>query len=273
MVYVVTFSQTIYFAHQPTSLPCIQTYTQTILQTLLHPTYLPNPYIPTLHTYIPTLPLQTYKTLHTCPIPAYLYYTYNHYTPLCIPALSLHTSSKSRQSYGAIAFCPWGNTMYCVLAKLLHLNLISLLRTSCRRKGCWIPTKICNSGRLYNHYCTVCGVLTTVKSTWWREFCSKFRPSWCNIATKLRTGEFVLCGGFAAIRQTTNKQTNEPATVITSELQCFVVWLNCVTNEKQLCFERPGWWTQVSPPSLYTVLAQSPQDSRAFSKRASLFHL
>jgi len=27
-----------------------------------------------------------------------------------------------------------------------------LLRASCRRKGCWIPTKICNSGRLLNHY-------------------------------------------------------------------------------------------------------------------------
>jgi len=68
-----------------------------------------------LHTYIPTLPLQTYKTLHTCPIPAYLHYTYNHYTLLCIPALSLHTSSKSRQSDGAVAFCLWGNTMCCEL--------------------------------------------------------------------------------------------------------------------------------------------------------------
>jgi len=113
MVYIATFSQTIYFAHQPTSLPYIQTYTQTILQTHLHPTYLPDPYIPTLHTYIPTLHLQTYKTLHTCPIPAYLHYTYNHYTLLCIPALSLHTSSKSRQSDGVVAFCPWGNTVCC----------------------------------------------------------------------------------------------------------------------------------------------------------------
>jgi len=37
-------------------------------------------------------------------------------------------------------------------AKWLHFNLISLLRASCRRKGCWIPTKMCNSGRLLNHH-------------------------------------------------------------------------------------------------------------------------
>ena len=97
MVYIATFSHTIYFAHQPTSLPYIKTYTQTILQTHLHPTYLPDPYIPTLHTYIPTLPLQTYETLHTCTIPAYIHYTYNHYTLLCIPALSLHTPRAGSQ--------------------------------------------------------------------------------------------------------------------------------------------------------------------------------
>jgi len=36
--------------------------------------------------------------------------------------------------------------------KLVHLNLIRLFRASYGRKGCWIPTKICNSGRLHNHY-------------------------------------------------------------------------------------------------------------------------
>jgi len=104
----------IYFAHQPTSLPYIQTYLfLIILQTHLHPTHLPHPYIPTRLTYIPTLPPQTYKTLHTCPIPVYLHYNYNHYTLLCIPALSSHTSSKSRQSDGAVAFCPCGITVSC----------------------------------------------------------------------------------------------------------------------------------------------------------------
>jgi len=154
MVYIATFWQTIYFAHQPISLSYIQPYTQTILQKHLHPTHLPDPYIPTLHTYIPTLTLQTYKTLHTCTIPSYIHYTYNHYTLLCIPALSLHTSSKSRQSDDAVAFLPVREyyVLRILLAKLLHLNLISLLRASCGRKGCWIPTKICNSGRLHDHY-------------------------------------------------------------------------------------------------------------------------
>jgi len=55
--------------------------------------------------YIPTLPLQTHKTLHTYPVPTYLHYSYNHYTLLCMPGLSLHTSSKSRQSDGAVQFC------------------------------------------------------------------------------------------------------------------------------------------------------------------------
>jgi len=40
-----------------------------------------------------------------------------------------------------------------LLVNLFHLKSISLLRASCRRKGCWLPTKICNSGRLHNHYC------------------------------------------------------------------------------------------------------------------------
>jgi len=71
MVYIATFSQTIYFAYQPTSLPYTQTYTQAILQTHLHHTYLPDPYIPALHTYIPTLPYKPTKPY--------------------IPALSLHT--------------------------------------------------------------------------------------------------------------------------------------------------------------------------------------
>jgi len=40
-----------------------------------------------------------------------------------------------------------------LLAKLLHVILIDLLRAYWRRKCYWIPTKICNSGRLHNHYC------------------------------------------------------------------------------------------------------------------------
>jgi len=100
---------------------CAPAYIPT-LPTNLHtnnPTNAPTPYIPTRPLYTYTTYLHTYKTqqtckpLHTCPIPAYLHYTYNHYTLLCIPALWLHTSSKSRQSHGAVAFCPWGNTMCC----------------------------------------------------------------------------------------------------------------------------------------------------------------
>jgi len=39
-----------------------------------------------------------------------------------------------------------------LLALLLYLNLIDLLRASWQRKGCWILTKIWNSGRLHDHY-------------------------------------------------------------------------------------------------------------------------
>jgi hypothetical protein len=82
LVYIASFLHTIYFAHLHTSLP--YTPTPTNLQTHLHPTYLPYPYIPTLHTYTtptnlqnptylpypytPTLLLQPpHPTLHACP--------------------------------------------------------------------------------------------------------------------------------------------------------------------------------------------------------------
>jgi len=79
-----------YFAHQPTSLPYLQTYTQTILQTHLHPTYLPDPYIPTLHTSIPTKPNK----------PANPY----------IPALSLHTYTTPTTTTPYSAYRPYDYT-------------------------------------------------------------------------------------------------------------------------------------------------------------------
>ena len=96
---------------------------------LCAPAYIPtlhtNSYKPThLHTtnptnaptpYIPILPLHTYPTYLHCPyqptkpyIPTlslHLHYSYNYYTLLCMPVLLLHTSSKSRQLHGAVAFC------------------------------------------------------------------------------------------------------------------------------------------------------------------------
>ena len=141
-----------YTTHQP-----LQTYTNLhttnipTLQTPLHPTYLPYPYLPFLHTYtiptnlqnttylpnpyIPTLPLQLlHPTLYVFPISAHL--LYEHSTRWCGCVLPV-------MGYYVLRY---------LLAKLLYLNLIDFMRASWRRKRCWIPTKICNSSRLHNHY-------------------------------------------------------------------------------------------------------------------------
>jgi len=68
-----------------------------------------------------------------------------------MPALSLHTCSMSRLLGGAVAFCHWWDIMCCDI--YWYLNVVDLLRASWRRNGCWIPRKICNSGRLHSHYC------------------------------------------------------------------------------------------------------------------------
>ena len=120
--------------HQP-----LHTYTNLhttnipILQTHLHPTYLPYPYIPTLHTrntptnlqnptnlpypYIPTLPLQTlHPILHACPIPAHL--LYEHAVRWCGCVLPVMRYYVLRHLF----------------AKLLYLNLNDFLRASWRRQ-------------------------------------------------------------------------------------------------------------------------------------------
>jgi len=138
MVYIATFSHTIYFAHQPTSLPYIQTYTQPILQTHLHPEKLTRP----LHTC--TTYLHTYTAPTNLQNPTYLPYP-------CIPTLllqplhpTLHASPviTHQLQEQAVRWCGCVLPVreYYVLrnwlAKLLHLNLISLLGASCGRKGC-----------------------------------------------------------------------------------------------------------------------------------------
>ena len=94
LVYIATFLHTIYFAHLHTSLPYtrtptnLHTYTQPILQTHLHHTYLSYPYIPTLHTYTAPTNLQNPTYLpypYTCTIPTittpYSACLSYHYTP------------------------------------------------------------------------------------------------------------------------------------------------------------------------------------------------
>jgi len=141
---------------------CAPAYIPT-LHTNLHtnnPTNAPTPYIPTRppHTY--TTYLHTYTTPTNLQNPTYLPYP-------CIPTLhlqllhpTLHTgpiiTHKLQEQAARWCGCVLPVREYFVLrillAKLSHLNLISWLRASCGRKGCWIPTKICNSGRLHNHY-------------------------------------------------------------------------------------------------------------------------
>ena len=110
---------------------------------LIH-VFLPRLQIPT--PYMPTLPLHNYKplqplhpTLHACHAPKH----------------------KLNEHAGRGCGCVLPVMGYYVLrhwlAKLLHWNLSVEILLICWeppwiRKGCWIPTKICNFGRLHNHY-------------------------------------------------------------------------------------------------------------------------
>ena len=94
-------------------IPALNTYTTHT--NLPNPAYLPDPYIPIL------LLQPLHPTLHACPILSYLLYEQ------------------------AVRWCGCVLPGYCVvgyyvlrhlLARLLHLNLICLLRASWRRKGC-----------------------------------------------------------------------------------------------------------------------------------------
>jgi len=141
------------------------------LRTSLHP----------YPTYKPTHN-QSYKrtyTLHTCPTPTYLHCipTYLHWpckpTKPYIPTLSRHTYTTPTTTTLHFACRPYHYTpapragsqmlrlrfdsegILCAanfIGEITAFKLMSLLRASCGRKGCWIPTKICNSGRLHNHY-------------------------------------------------------------------------------------------------------------------------
>jgi len=125
----------------------LQTYPYKPTQTYTLPTYQPykSPY--TLHT---CRTLNTYKPLLACPAPTYTQ-TPTNTTPYtaCLPC----PSRKLNEQKGRIVAAPMAYyVLRHLLAKLLHLNLIDLLRASWRRKGYWISTKIYNSGRKYNHY-------------------------------------------------------------------------------------------------------------------------
>ena len=169
-------------------------HTNTYKPTNLHitnPTNAPIPYIPYPYPCIPTL--HTFSAPTNPQIPAYLPYPYIPtllLQPLhpTLPASPIITQMLHEQA-ARWCCCVLPVMGYYVLrnllSKLLHLNLVSLLRASCKRKGCWIPTKICISGRLYNHYDCHCGPKSPLLP-WWHvlqmwaclyvSLCSSMRP-------------------------------------------------------------------------------------------------
>ena len=132
------FSRTMYSARLHTSLPYTPTPTNLHKPKHNHHTN-PTKHTYTLHTYptptyipcIPTLPLKTYTTLHIYPTPTYLPYPYNPYTLLCMSALFLHTCFMSRQSGGAVAFCPWWDSVCCEIYCRNYCTWVCLM--------CWEP--------------------------------------------------------------------------------------------------------------------------------------
>jgi len=115
----------------------LQTYTPThnqsykrtyTIHTYPTPTYLP---------YIPTLPVPTYKTLHTYPIPTpALFLQLLHPTLHACPIITHQLQEQAVTWCGCVLPVMEYYVLRNLLAKSLHLNLISLLRASCRRKGC-----------------------------------------------------------------------------------------------------------------------------------------